>query len=345
MSLKEGQDVEAGTVIVQLNPSIAQANADKAKDLRDALEQELKQARAAAPLAEKKYASLKDVPSIPDLQKEEARLGVEDAKSKVIAAEKRFQAAEKEARAAADQLQFYTLKTPLKGRLDRVLVSPGQTIAVGTVVAEVTNVDNEVDVLCFVSLHVQRQLMKALADKLGESRLGGITETTPDKRRSGPKGRLVMIADRADPDTGNFAVKVRFSNSGPPSEKLRPNTALRVRILTGSSTTRSADEPVLSIPESALLEDTDPPNVVIVETEVKKNKEGKEETVVTARRLQATIGLRSRITGMVEIRGLKDPENTWQGDLKETLFVTTKNQGLQTGDLLKQEEDEPEAGP
>ena len=43
---------------------------------------------------------MKNVPAIPELQKDEARLGVEDAKSKALAAEKRLLAAEKEARAA-----------------------------------------------------------------------------------------------------------------------------------------------------------------------------------------------------------------------------------------------------
>ncbi len=339
-TLKEGDTVKAGTLLVQLNARIAQANADKVKALKDALDQELQQARSAVPLAQKKYDNLKDLPTVPELQKEEARVGVEDAKSKVIAAKKRLEAAEKEAQAAAEQVQLYSLKTALKGRLDRILVSPGQTIPVGTVVAEVADIDKEVDVLCFVPLSIARRLAQAepQPDGFVEARIGGVEQTNVSTQPVGPKGRIAFIADRADPDTGNFAVKVRFPNAAPAGEKLRPNTALRIRVLLRKQT-------ALSIPESALLEDTDPPNVIVVDEEIKKDKTGKEETVFTARRLQATIGMRDRMLGMVEIKDLKDPDNKWKGDLKEARFVTTKNQGLQTGDALKQEEDEPEAAP
>jgi multidrug efflux pump subunit AcrA (membrane-fusion protein) len=340
--LTEGQQVKEGTVLVQLYSKIAQANSEKAKALKEAAEQDEKQARTAITLAEKKWAAIKDVPNVPELQKEEARLGVEDANSKLIAAVKRLQAADNDAKAAADQMKLYSLTTPITGRLDRILVARGQTIPVGTVVAEVADVEKEVDVLCFVSRNVAQRLATAQTAPLGEARLGGITETPAEKQRTGPKGKIALISDRADPDTGNFAVKVRFPNDGSPEDKLRPNTSLRLRVLTDASNARSSPEPVLSIPESALLEDTDPPSVIIVEdVEVIKDDEGKKkETRGKARRLQATIGLRDRIGGMVEIKDLKDPENKWKGDLKDVLFVTNKNQGLQTGDILKLDEEE-----
>jgi multidrug resistance efflux pump len=331
----EGTEVEPDTVLVQLNPTIAQANAEKARALKEALDQELQQARSALPFAQKKYDSLKDVPMVPELQKEEARLGVEDAKSKLIAAEKRLLAGEKEMKAAAEQVQLYTLKAGLKGRLDRILVSRGQTIPAGTVVAEVANVETEVDVLCFVPASA---LQKLKIDQ--DAEVGPVLYSETSTVYTGPTGKIKFIADRADPDTGNFAVKVRFENSAKPAYRLRPNMPVRIRVITGMSSNPS-------IRESAVLEDTDPPTVVIVEAiEVKKDKEGKEETFGKARRVQVKkIGLRDRVQGQIEILELWDDEKKqkWEGEqLQKVQFVLEKHQGLATDDVLKLEvEEEP----
>jgi RND family efflux transporter MFP subunit len=336
--IAEGQEVEKDTVLVKLDDTIARTNADKAKALRDAAEQDDVQAKSALGLAEKRLASLKDVSNIPipELQKEEARVAVEDAKSKMVAAAKRLTAAEKDAKAAEEQLNLYSLKATIRGRLDRILVTKGQNIPPGTVVAEVANTEKAVDVLCFVPLNVAQRLGKG-----GQQvEVGGVEPGKASGPYTGPKGRVAFVAERADTDTGNFAVKVRFDQPSADNDKLRPNTVVRIRVLLRRG-------PGLSIRETALLEDTDPPTVVIVEeVETRKDKEGKEETVGKARRLQATrIGMRDRVQGQVEILELMDPETKkkWGPDeLRDVVIAFSKNQGLQTGDVLKKDEEPPE---
>jgi RND family efflux transporter MFP subunit len=346
--VKEGELVKKDTVLVQLNSQVAKNNSDKAKALREAAEQDEKQARAALGLAKDKYDSIKDVSTIPKLQKEEARILAENAQSQLIAAEKRLLAAKQDEATATEQLSYTSLKTPIAGRLDRILVAPGQTIPAGTVVAEVSDVDKEVDVLCFVPGSVVPQLMKSLEidEAQREVRIGAVEPGNIAIKPAGPRGRIVFISERADPDTGNFAVKVRFPNAGPATAKLRPNTALRIRVLSARK------DDALTIPDSALLEDTDPPTVVVVESEVKKDggkpvkdDKGNEVIIYKARRLQATIGIRDSVKGQVELLALSDKEKNWKGEMATALFVTMKNQGLQTDDLLKQEEEEPEAPP
>jgi hypothetical protein len=144
------------------------------------------------------------------------------------------------------------------------------------------------------------------------------------------------IAEQAEPETGNFAVKVRFNNS---EAKLRANRVLRIRVLTIDA------KDCLSVKEAAVQEDEERPTVVIVvDVKTVKNAEGKDETVGVARRLEAELGVRDRTLHQVEIVSLTDPEKDpakkWKGEVKDALFVVEGGQGLQTGDAVKLEVEE-----
>src|SRR5205085_4889952 len=96
-----------------------------------------------------------------------------------------------------------------------------------------------------------------------------------------------------------------------------------------------------AVPESALIEDSDPPGIVIAEdVETKKAADGKEEQIGKARRLRAVTGVRDRVLRQVEIVRLEDPEKKWRGDLEHALVVVEKGQGVQTGDTVKLEEED-----
>ena len=91
------------------------------------------------------------------------------------------------------------------------------------------------------------------------------------------------------------------------------------------------------------MEDQDPPGIVVVEDIVTTKKEGgKDEQTGKARRLRAVIGTRDRIKHMVEIIRLEDREKKWKGDLEHASIVIAKGQGLQTGDIVKFEEEDDE---
>jgi hypothetical protein len=143
----------------------------------------------------------------------------------------------------------------------------------------------------------------------------------------------VFLAEQAEPDTGNFAVKVRFPNT---ELKLRGNTTLRLRIQTDPG------KACLTLDESAVMEDQDPPAVIVVEDyKQEKNKDGKEEETGKARKLRVKLGLRDRVLHLVEIVSLDDPEKKWQGTLDTAKFVVERGRGLRNGDAIKLEvEDE-----
>jgi hypothetical protein len=204
----------------------------------------------------------------------------------------------------------------------------GQTLAVGTQVAEIIDIDEQVDVLCFVPAVLVGRLRLAMS-----ARAGAVEKDPSAPAEAEAEGEVAYIAEQAEPETGNFAVKVRFSNK---EAHLRANRVLRIRVLTKPS------RECLCLPEAAVMEDEEPPTVVIVENvKTEKNADGKEETTGTARRLQVELGVRDRILHQVEILQLtdteKDPAKKWQGNVKDALFVVEGGAGLQTGDAVKLE--------
>jgi RND family efflux transporter MFP subunit len=331
----EGQRVEKGTVLAQLDTSITQANLAKAEAARDVLREEEHQAQLALELAsneDKRLRKLRDeedarppgsrslLVSPVDVYK--AGMALKDAESKLKGSQARLAAGAKEEDALRAQLRLLTLTAPISGQVGRVQVVPGQTLSVGNTVAEIVDLDDQIDVLCFVPPSLVKRL------KLGqEAKTGAIGKESAEDEAT---GRVEYIAQQGEPETGNFAVKVRFDNK---SAHLRSNRVLRFRILTQEG------RECLSLPESAVSEDQEVPTVVIVTSEVEKDKAtGKEETVYIARRLQVTLGVRDRILHQVEIKSLEDPDKeakVKRPEAKDQQFVVEGALGLQTGDKVK----------
>jgi multidrug efflux system membrane fusion protein len=304
----EGQEVKAGDVIARLDSRL--------------VEERKKQADTAVRLAELEVNRLdmlannksvvSSVPLVSPVDREKARLALEDVLSKRKALE--------------EELKFYTLRAPINGRLGLIQVVAGQTVPVGTTVAEVVDLD-EIDVLCFVPPHTVARLAEKQPARIVRVRSDGKDEA------SLATGKIVFIAVQAQPETGNFAVKVRFPNKG---LELRANTVVRVQVQTKS------EEPRLTIPDTALMEDTDPPTVVIVaDLKAVKNKDGKDEEQGKARKLRVRLGVRDRNERRVEILGLETDKKE-PVSFEDALFVVKGGNGLQDGDAVKLEQEEEE---
>lgn len=326
----EGQRVEKGQVIVQLDDRAVRANRDKALAMLD----ELKEQRQQADLTEKvtlldleRLGKLQPVsgsgavPLVSRIELEKARLLLQDAQSKQRGAEARLQAARAELKVIEVHLDQHRLRAPIAGWLGTLQVVPGQTLSPGTAVADVLNLD-QIDVLCNVSPHLASRLV------LGQpARLASQQQSAGAK--SAPAGKVVYIAVQGQPDTGNFPVKVRFSNL---DLRLRANSVLRIDVLTQPEKER------LTLPEAALLEDQDPPAVIAVQdVKTEKNADGKEERIGKARKLRATLGVRDRARHLVEVLRLEDAEKNEAVAIDGILVVTEGAHGLENDDLLKLE--------
>jgi RND family efflux transporter MFP subunit len=334
--IMEGQRVEKGQILGKLDDRIIRANREKIEASLAESKEQKNQADYAVELATidvNRLQSLlsamngRDQPLISKIELEKARIALKTAESKqkeIVAKQKGL---EDELKAIDDQLDLYVLRAPIAGRLGAVQAVPGQTLAIGATVAEVVDLDS-IDVLCFVPPKTAARLA-----------LGQTARVVTEKEDlSAPRGKVEFIAVQAQPDTGSFAVKVRFPN---PELRLRGGSVLRVEVLT------KPEEARITIPESALLEDQDPPSVVIVpDLHEETNAEtGKPEKVGRARKLRATIGIRDRRWHVVEILGLDDPKTKEQYPLDDQVqFITKGGRGLEgdskEGDKVKLDEEE-----
>jgi RND family efflux transporter MFP subunit len=331
--VSEGQRVKSGDVIAQLDDRIPQADRAKAAAALLDLVEQRKQANIAVEsakltLASKQELAKKSPDLVPKLEMDMAHLALQDAESRLRGIDAKETAGKADLKLVDEKLKHYTLRAPIDGRLGLLQVVPGQTLVVGNLVAEVVNL-NEIDVLCFVPPHTAARL--ALNQP---ARLVG-RDDVPATSSAGGQGKVIYISEEAQPETGNFAVKVRFVNK---DLKLRSNTVQRLEVQTQPEKER------FTIKEAALIEDQDPPVVVIIEKlETIKNKEtDKDEEIGVARRLRATIGVRNRRQGVVEILSLEDPETKQTFSVEDANFVIEGGQGLETGDKVKLEAEEEE---
>jgi RND family efflux transporter MFP subunit len=341
----EGQLVRSGDVLVRLDDTLVRNQKEKAESAIKVLLAEKEATEYAIKDAALEVRRLHELKREQDAQRgtggvglispvviEKAELALEAARARGRAEDQKLQAAREEVAALDRQLALYTLTAPRSGRLGRLQVVAGQTLSVGTAVADVVDIDDAIDVLCFVPAADARKLQVGQPAHVGAVEKDGAVSAGAD-----PEGKVAYIADQAESETGHFAVKVRFPNR---DLKLRANSVVRLRVLTRPG------KACWAIPEAALVEDQDPPGVVVVEdVATKKNADGKDEEVGTARRLRAVIGVRDRVLRQVEILRLEDPEKKWKGDLESALIVVEKGQGLQTGDAVRLEVEEDEAAP
>ena len=313
--VREGQKVEKDQLIVRLDDRAIRAQiaelAESAKQTELAVQSASLDLQAKMKLA---ATSTGPEPLVPEIELKKARLALEDAQSK----QRAVQAKEKTLKV---QLDFHELRAPITGILGPIQVVRGQTLAIGTAVAEITDLST-IDVVAFVPPRV-----------VGRLRLKDVAR--PVDMKEPPTGAVVFIADQAQPDTGNFLVKVRFDNK---VLKFRSNQVARIEVQT------EKDKPRTTIPESAVMADQDPPLVVVADdVKLVENEEThKPENIGKAKRLVAKLGLRDRSKHLVELRGLavvdsatnKEtpvPAETWP----HIMFITEGGHGLRDGDPIK----------
>jgi RND family efflux transporter MFP subunit len=321
----EGQRVEKDQIVVKLDDRVARANRDTAAAAAEDLKEQEKQADYAMEVAKIDVERLEKLkPNVSPIEIEKAHIALKDAESKKRGAVARQEQNRAEVKALDEQLALFAIRAPLAGKLGMIQVVPGQTLAVGAPITDVVYLD-EVDVLCYVSPNMLTQLRR------------GQTAHPKDDDDEDAEGRVEFIAPVAQADTGNFAVKVRLPNRG---LRFRANMVVRVEVQTEAATER------FTIPASALMEDQDPPAVIVVmDAKTTKDADGKEQTIGVARKLFAEVGVRGgeEEHPVVEIRGLKDDKQK-PVEFRELVFVTEGGRGLEDGEPVKVEKEEPKEG-
>jgi RND family efflux transporter MFP subunit len=336
-AVTEGKHIDKDTILVQLDDRILKASRAKAQAALDEMQEQKRQAGIAVELARLDRERLEKlapgsaggtIPLVSRMEVDKARLASEDAESKFKAWAAREQSLKADIESLDVQIGLHKLKAPIAGRLGVIQVNPGQTLSAGATVAEVIDL-SQIDVLCAAPPAAAARLT------LGQPAVLDVEEGVEHEAR--PKGRVEYIAVQAQPETGNFLVKVRFPN---PDWKLRAGMVVRTHVMVRPVAER------LTIPEAALLEDQNEAYVVVVEdVETKKDEKGEEEKIGKARRLKATVGVRDREQQLVEILRLEDPEKKKEVSPEGLLFVKEGGHGLHNDDNVKLEEEEEKHEP
>ena len=184
--LHEGDEVAKGQEIAHLDDRIPRLNREKAESAIKTAAEDLAQAKTALNLNTDKLANLqklkaKDAMLVADIEITTAQGAVANARSAVKTAEQHQQQAATDLDVLNQQLKLYTLTAPHKGKLGRVQVGLGQTLALGAEVAQVVDIDEEIDVICFVSQHDAARL-----DVSQPAGLGGLDDSPDEVARLTP---------------------------------------------------------------------------------------------------------------------------------------------------------------
>ena len=233
-------------------------------------------------------------------------------------------AADDESPALDRQLKLYNLTPPCRGRVGRLLIVRGQTLSVGAPVADLIDVEEQINVLCFVPPSVAQI-------EVGQCGASPAWIAARPKSATDAEGKVDYIADQAETDTGHIAVKVRISE--PRTEGLRANTV----IVCASSS--KPDKECWAIPGAAIKEDG-PADRHRRRRQGRKASTGRQNGRVGQRPAgeassASAIGSKSRS----KLFGWRTREKR-PGEVELKVIVIESGQGLQTGDAVKLEVDE-----
>ncbi len=187
----------------------------------------------------------------------------------------KVRAAEADLRAAGVQLEMTRIRSPIAGRLGRLNVYLGQSLAVGTPVATVTDL-REIELEASVP-----------AKRIGQVHVGQ-TATISWGDESAPQtleGKVTFVSEQLEPGSGSFPVVIVAEN---PDELLKAGLHVDGRINVRHL------ENVLAVPRTALIEEGDEPYLFVVEKSSEKDKaSSKVKDPLVARKVPVKVGAKS----------------------------------------------------
>ncbi len=235
---KAGQRVAKGDVLFIIDPRPFQAVLQRA-------EADLAQARARADWAERderRAASLEEQKAISKEEGDQRRTRLAEARAAVASAEANVTTARL-------NLEYTEVRSPIRGRISRALVTQGNNISgvdgfttlLATVVTDdPVHVYADIDEATLHRFQALRAAGKIVKDASGRIPVQISIPDAPGFERS---GFVESLNNRIDPDTGSLLVRAEVAN---PDGSLIPGQFVRARVpVSGSSR-------VLMVPEVAI---------------------------------------------------------------------------------------------
>ena len=223
VEFRPGQIVEAGALLFVIDPRPYQAELDRAKaaaaQSRSALELARNEARRAGRLVERKAISQEEY---------EARTaGLRNAEAEL-------QGADAAIRTAALDLEFTSIRTPIRGRVSRDLVNVGNLINGGSAGATLLTTVVSLDPIhCYFEVD-ERAVLKytdlARVGRRASSRdaPNPVLLQVADEDGFPHVGTMDFVDNMIDPSTGTLTGRAIFPN---PDLKLTPGLFARVRLI------------------------------------------------------------------------------------------------------------------
>jgi len=240
LAVHEGDYVKKGQFLLQIDPTIYEANVQRSQALLSSAEASLVQAKANRDQAQRALGRTKELRQqneqlVSPEQLEQAQTAFDVAAALAASADHQVDQARAGLREARDQLAKTRIVAPMSGRITRLAVEEGEVAVPGTFSREtgllltvsdlsIIQVKVQVDETDVVRLHLADSVEVAI-DAFPDTTFTGRVTKVSDSAILPPGGQAAAQNDRAV----DYQVEITLTN--PPSE-VRPDLSATARIVT-----------------------------------------------------------------------------------------------------------------
>ena len=240
IAVREGDLVQKGQFLLQIDPTIYQANEQRAKAAMSSAEASAVQARANRDQAQRNMQRTKELREqnptlVSPEQLEQAQTGYDIAQANFTAAQHMVEQARAGFREARDQLAKTHLTAPMPGRVTRLAVEEGEVAVPGTFSRE-TGLLLTISDLSVIQTTVNVDETDVVRVNIGDSvevTIDAFPDTTFVGRVTEVSNSAILTAASQAAGQNDRAVdyEVEITLSNPPSE-VRPDLSATARIVT-----------------------------------------------------------------------------------------------------------------
>lgn len=235
-TFQQGTDVKAGQLLYEINPAPYKASYDQAQA-------QLLHAQAAALSIRAQLERYRPLARAHAVSKQE----YDNTLSSSRQAEADIAQAKANVESAAVNLDWTKVRSPIDGRIGRMLVTRGTLVTAGqtTPIATVTRMDPiyvDVNLATSDMLRLRRELASGKLEKISGN-AAAVELTLEDGSRYDKSGQLRLTEITVDPATGTMVVRAEFPN---PDRLLMPGMYVHAEVAEG------VDPTAITIPQPAL---------------------------------------------------------------------------------------------
>ena len=254
IAVREGDLVTKGQFLLQIDPTIYQANLQQAEATLASSQAAAVQAKANRDQADRALGRTKELHTqnpnlVSQEQLEQAQTAFDIAEANLTAAQHQVDQARAAVRSASDNLRKTTLLAPMAGRVTRLSVEEGEVAVPGTFSKDVGLLLTVSD-LSVIQVKVNVDETDVVRLHLGDSvevTIDAFPDTTFTGRVTKVSNSAILTAAASTPGTNTQAVdyQVEITLTNPPAD-VRPDLSATARIVTDTR------KQALSIPIIAL---------------------------------------------------------------------------------------------